>query len=338
MSSTRPSREIDTRDGLRAFGITAVVANHAFAAPVHGGLNLLFLISGIAFAQLCFGGRDRASLVATTLRFARPLAVWSVVLCLFWFAVFGRFEPAELLMVGNWFTTERVSKFPIWYTQVMLQMLLGIVALLALPGMLQRLRHAPVAGAVAWLAGAVALAAAAQIAVDTDHIADKLPHLHAWNFVLGWLFWAVLCAREASSADRALLTACCVPLMLVMFLGLGVPGAEARVWVAIPATVLLIWAPVLHLPRLLAHPVLLIGQAVLFIFFLHYPFLLAVRNLLGEHLQPLALQSLQFAAGLAGPVLLWAVVTAAQRTWAHARMRPGRTEGAGVAREQAVSG
>jgi peptidoglycan/LPS O-acetylase OafA/YrhL len=337
LSSARSGREIDTRDGLRALGITAVVANHAFAAPVHGGLNLLLLVSGIAFAQLCFGGRGRSALVATTMRFARPLAVWSVVLCLFWFAVFGRFEPAELLMVGNWFTTERVSKFPIWYTQVMLQMLLGIVALLALPGMLVRVRRAPVVGAVAWLAGAAALAVVAQLAVDTDHLADKLPHLHAWNFVLGWLFWAVLYAREASGADRALLTACCVPLMLVMFLGLGVPGAEARVWVAIPATVLLIWAPVLRLARPLAQPVLLIGQAVLSIFFLHYPFLLAIRNLLGEHMQPLALQSLQFAAGIVGPVLVWAMVTAAQRTLAHGRMRRGKTEGARAAGEQVVS-
>jgi hypothetical protein len=337
LSSVPPGREIDTRDGLRALGITAVVANHAFAAPVHGGLNLLFLVSGIAFAQLCFRGRDRSALVVATMRFARPLAVWSVVLCLFWFAVFGRFEPAELLMVGNWFATERVSKFPIWYTQVMLQMLLGIVALLALPGMLERVRRAPVPGTAAWLAGAVALAVAAQFAVDTDHLADKLPHLHAWNFVLGWLFWAVLHTREASGTDRALLTACCVPLMLVMFLGLGVPGAEARVWVAIPATVLLIWAPMLRLPRPLAQPVLLIGQAVLFIFFLHYPFLLAIRNLLAEHLQPLALQSLQFAAGIAGPVLLWAVVTAAQRTLAHARMRRGETERVRVAREHVVS-
>ena len=179
---------------------------------------------------------------------------------------------------------------------------------------------------------------AAQVAVDTDHLADKLPHLHAWNFVLGWLFWAVLHARDASGVDRAVLTVCCVPLMLVMFLGLGVPGAEMRVWVAIPATVLLIWIPVLRLPRPLAQPVLLIGQAVLFIFFLHYPFLLAVRTLLGGHLQPLALQGLQFAAGMAGPVLLWAVVTAAQRTLAHARMRRGKTGGrAGRARSGGVS-
>jgi hypothetical protein len=321
------TRDVDTRDAVRAIGITAVVANHAFAAPLHGGLNLLFLISGIAFAQLCFGGRDRTGLGARVLRFARPLALWSVVLCLFWFAVFRRVEPAEILMLSNWITTERVSKFPIWYTQVLLQMLVALIALLSLPGMLGRIRAMPVAATLAWLVAAVASAAAAQMLFDTDHLADRLPHLHAWNFVLGWLIWAVLHAREAGAGDRLLLTLLCLPLMLFMFLGLDVPGAEARVWIALPGTALLIWMPTLRLPRVVAHPFLLIAQAVLFIFFLHYPFLLGVRNLAGNSLPQLALEWLQLVTGLLGPVLLWAAVTAGRRTLAHARSRQG--EGAG---------
>ena len=187
MSSARPGREIDTRDGLRALGISLVVANHAFAAPVHGGLNLLFLVSGIAFAQLCFGGRDRSVLALQVMRFARPLAVWSVVLCLFWFAVFGRFDPAELFM-GQQLVHDgaRLENSPIWYTQVMLQMLLGIVAILALPGMLQQLRRAPVAGAAGWLAGAVALCGG-----GTDRGRHRSPCRQAFRIcTLGTSCWA----------------------------------------------------------------------------------------------------------------------------------------------------
>jgi hypothetical protein len=319
LSSTLPRRDIDTRDLLRAIGITAIVANHALAASVHGGLNILLLLSGLAFAQLCFGGGD-AQLVSKSLRFARPLALWSVVLCLVWFVVFGRFETAELLMVSNWITTERVSKFPIWYTQVLLQILAGLAVLLSLPGALSRMRAGPVPWSALWLAGAVLVAVAAQAMVDTDHLADKLPHLHAWNFILGWVLWALLYARTPDLRARVALSLLCLPLMVFMFLGLGVPGAEARVWIAIPATLLLIWTRSIRLPRALAHPVLLVGQSVLFIFFLHYPFILAVRNLAGAHLDPVSLDALQLAAGLIGPVLLWAVCTAAQRTLAHARM------------------
>ena len=111
-----------------------------------------------------------------------------------------------------------------------------------------------------------------------------------------------------------------------------------RVWVADPRrTVLLIWTPVLRLPRPLAQPVLLIGQAVLFIFFLHYPFLLAVRTLLGGI----------FSAGTpraCNSPLVWPVrscfgpvVTAGagSGTLAHARMRRGKNRGrAGRARKR----
>lgn len=330
MPERRPFRDVDTRDALRAFGIMAVVANHSVAASLHGGLNLLLLLSGLAFARLAFGGQDAGHLGSATLRFVRPLALWSVILCLFWFAVFRRFEAAELLMVSNWITPERVSKFPIWYTQVLLQMLAAMLPVLVLTGMAGRIRQDPVRWTLAWLAAAVLVAALSKALFDTDPLADKLPQLHTWNFVLGWVFWAVLYARRPGTSDRVALTVLVLALMPFVFLGLGVEGGAARVWVAIPAALLLIWAPVLRLPRPLAHPLLLIAQAVLFIFFLHYPFLLAVRELLGDHLPPMALDALKVAAGLIGPVLVWAAVTAGRRTLAHARQRRrGAGQGAG---------
>jgi hypothetical protein len=86
MPDAIPMREIDSRDALRALGISAVVVNHAVAASLHGGLNLLLLISGISFARLCFGGRGDVRLISASLRFLRPLVTWSLVLCLLWFA------------------------------------------------------------------------------------------------------------------------------------------------------------------------------------------------------------------------------------------------------------
>jgi hypothetical protein len=186
-SAAPPLRDLDSRDALRAIGITAIVANHALVTSVHGGLNVLLVMSGIAFAQLCFGGRDRTGpLVHVSFTLRDPSPMWSVVLCLFWFALFGRFEVAEIFMVSNWITTERVSKFPIWYTQVLLQMLAGIVLLPLLPRM-QWCSQTPrfVRRHSGW--PPPRSLAVAQALVDTDHLADKLPHLHAWNFVLGWL-------------------------------------------------------------------------------------------------------------------------------------------------------
>jgi hypothetical protein len=235
-------------------------------------------------------------------------------------------------MVSNWITTERVSKFPIWYTQVLLQILVALCVLLPLSGALQRVREAPVTVAARWLAGAVVIAAIAQALVDTDHLADKLPHLHAWNFVLGWLFWAFLYAREPGDRDRLALTALCLPLMLLMFVGLDAPGGVSRAWVAIPAVLLLIWAPRLRLPRWAAHPLLLVGQSVLFIFFLHYPFILALRDLAGDVVPEAALDVLQFTVGLVGPVIVWAFVTAGHRVL----VRAGAARSGGARRQHGL--
>jgi peptidoglycan/LPS O-acetylase OafA/YrhL len=340
MPDAIPMREIDSRDALRALGISAVVVNHAVAASLHGGLNLLLLISGISFARLCFGGRGDVRLISASLRFLRPLVTWSLVLCLLWFAVFGRVVWPEILLYSNWITIERVSKFPIWYTQVLVQMLVCLVVLLLLTGGVGRLRARPVPYTLVWLAVAAAIAALSQTMVDADRLADKLPHLHAWNFLLGWVFWAVLYARDPAPADRVALTALSVPLLLVMYIGLDAPGGQARAWLSTPAVLLLIWVPVLRLPRPLAHPVLLVGQAVLFVFFLHYPFILSVRNAFGGVLGPTALGALQALAGLIGPVILWAAWTAARRTWTHARrgVRKGTGSDLAAARRSLATG
>lgn len=317
---------MDTRDALRAFGIVAVVANHSTALSLHGGLNLLLLLSGIAFGQLCFGARDTTNIGPKIIRFARPLILTSLAFCAFWFTVFQRFEWTELLMISNWITTERVSKFPIWYPQVLFQTLVFVFLLFLIPGLVSRTIRTPIPYTAAWLTFAVGVACLAQALIDTDLFADKLPHLHAWNFVLGWVFWAVLYSRQTNAAERAILTAFCFPLLLLMFLGLDVPGAEARVWVAIPAVIALIWVPYLPMPHGLAHVTLTIAQAVLFIFFLHYPFILTVREVLGGALPQAAIDGLQFVAGVLGPVLVWVLYTAAQRTFATARRRASGAE------------
>ncbi|MEM6888581.1 MAG: acyltransferase family protein [Pseudomonadota bacterium] len=314
-------REIDSLYIVRAFAITAVVANHALTVSFAGGLNLLLLLSGIAFAQLCFNRQTEVSLPRAAVQFIRPLLIWSVVLCLFWFAVFKRFELAEMLMVSNWVTASRVSKFPIWYTQVMLQMMLAIVVLFQTFHLTPLFRRAPVLASAGALAAAAGLAIFAQGAFDSDDLKDKLPHLHAWNFVLGWLFWAVLISRQPRPGHQLLLTLISLPLLLFMFLGLDVPAADARAQVAILPAILLIWLPKIRLPFALVHPVSLISQATLYLFFLHYPFLLAVRNLLDGILPPDLVGFLQFGAAMIGPILIWAAGTATRRTLQEAATR-----------------
>lgn len=321
------SREIDSLYIVRAYAISAVVANHAMTTSLAGGLNLLLLLSGISFAQLCFSGRSSTSIMDAVLRFIRPLLLWSVVLCAIWFAVFERVELPEILMYSNWITENRVSKFPIWYTQVLLQIMLCLVVLFSGFRLIDRFQAAPVFCSAVALILTVVLATMAQIFFDTDALKDKLPHLHAWNFILGWLFWAVLINRTPTRGDRVWLTALTVPLLLFMFLALDVPAADARVYVAVLPIVFLIWQPQVHLPFVIFHPILLISQATLFLFFLHYPFLLAVRNTLENRVSSDLLGVLKFAVAMIGPILIWAIVTAAQHTLREARARRETSDG-----------
>jgi hypothetical protein len=321
LSEASSPRELDSLYVVRAFAISAVVANHSLTIPVAGGLNLLFLLSGVSFSQLCFGGHDRSGIFSIAIRFVRPLVIWSVIMCLLWFAAFRRVEWPEILMFSNWITENRVSKFPIWYTQVIIQMMIVIVGIFWAFRLSDGVRALPVGSTLIALALTVSLATVAQAMFNTDALKDKLPHLHAWNFILGWVFWAVLMNRKPTTWDRIAMTVLCVPLLTFMFLALDVPAAMSRVRLVILPVLLLIWVPTVRLPRAVAQPVLLISQATLFLFFLHYPFLLTVRNLFEGNVNDDFLGVMKFAVALLGPILIWAVLTAARRTLQEAKSR-----------------
>ena len=210
-----PGREIDTptRDGAAGAGHPPAVRwpITPSRAPVHGGLNLLFLVSGIAFAELCFGGRDRSVLALQGHRVSpRPLAVWSVVFCMFWFAVFGRFRPPPSFFHGQQLVHDRTgvensrsgtrrsccrccwASWPFSRCRA------------CCSGSAARPSHG---AAGRGLRGRLALAGgAAQVGrVDTITLptasASATPETSCW----AGCSWAVLHARDASGVDRAVL-------------------------------------------------------------------------------------------------------------------------------------
>lgn len=314
VSSVRP---VDTMYVVRALGIMAVVANHTGnAIPIFGagGLNILFLLSGMSFAAICFSPNS-GDIARNAVRFMAPLVIGSVLLVLLWMILFRRFEPFELAMVSNWITNSRVSRFPVWYTQVLIQIMLVLVPLFLALGLTDRFRSAPLRASMVALVLTVALATVAKLLFDTDELKDKLPHLHAWNFVLGWVFWAVLKVEPPTTAHRVGLTALTLPLMAFMFVGLAYPDGAMRLATATLPVLLLIWTTKLVLPRVLSQAALLVSQATLYIFFLHYPFLIAFDRVFSKRIPEVPLDLLQLLAGLIGPIVIWAMVVASQRTY-----------------------
>lgn len=309
-------RHIDPQTIARAFGISLVVANHSLPWSLHGGLNTLLFLSGISFATIGFAATTRDTLrVIWTFLFR--LVVYSILLAIFWCAVFRRFDPLEIGMMSNWFYPSRISKFPIWYTQAILQMFLGFAVLFCTLDLTPKLRRRPIIITTTLLITVIALGIVSKSLWDTLYLRDKLPHLLVWNVVLGWLFWAMLVNRTPTLYDRVLFTLISLAASYIMFVEIGLAEGGARIYWFCAALLLIVWGQSIRLPNFLAHILVLISQATLYIFLLHYPFVIVLEKV-GDALgntRSVWFDFVKFSSAVAGPVLIWAFITALSRTW-----------------------
>ncbi len=305
---------------VRSIGIVLVVANHSGVTlggqHLNGGLNLLLLASGVSFAQLAFGsGTDHT--LRLMWRFAIRLVVPSIALALATAVILREFDLWELGLVSNWISASRVSLFPIWYTQVIVQMFVALAALFFVFDLVPTIERRPLRTTVLALLVSVALATVSKGFWDTEvDLRDKLPHLLAWNFIAGWVIWAL--GREARSQRmRVVVSVLLVVASLAMFLLVGLVNGSSRAVMLPPAILLLVWYPYVRVHPRLRHVVLLISGSTLFIFLFHYyafALLTDGLRLLGfdsEELSPW----IGFVFGVTLPVLLWVATTAFRRSW-----------------------
>jgi hypothetical protein len=104
--------------------ISLVVANHAhISTGLHGGLNGLLFVSGIAMATFAFNDTTNQTLRYFR-NFALRLAIPAFILALIWAVAYWEFNWSELGFFRNWITIRRLVSFPIWYPQVIIQMLI----------------------------------------------------------------------------------------------------------------------------------------------------------------------------------------------------------------------
>ncbi len=318
-------RPVEPLLALRAVGISLVVANHAaVGVPLTGGLNILLLLSGVSFAGLAFHGDTRGT-VRSIFPFVTRLMQFAVVLTLLAFVKDGEFRLFELLMVSNWATTDKLSPYPIWYVQTLLQMLLILAVLFLAFDLSPKMERRPVSTAFAFVLGSVVAALVAKHVWNPLDLKGHLPHLHLWNFVLGWLYWALFLHKGPCKRSR--LTFFMVSIFSAYWM-IG-PGAQfgggVRFYVFSAAITFLTVSPKLSLPHSLAQIVYLIGQASLYLFFLHWA-LFRVAGVGLSAFQPVSFgveSSVEFCVAMTGGVLSWVFVTAASRTWIKDRFARG---------------
>lgn len=207
---------------VQALSLILLVANHArlWREGLHGGLNGLLLVSGIVMGTLAFRHTTRETLNFMR-RFSVRVLVPSIAVTLLYFAVRQNGSWAEILMVSNWLTRDRIVLFPIWYIQALIQMFLVIGILFWLFDLTPRLRANPEKGTLIAYAAAVALCLFSYAVWDTAYLQDKLPQLIAWNFILGWVIWAFLINGSRTLFRKVLLSAVLLFSEYVIFIIAG---------------------------------------------------------------------------------------------------------------------
>lgn len=309
-------RSVETLVVARAVAAVLVVANHSmFGVSLHGGLNALLVMSGLSLAMFAFDGTTRGA-VRTMAWSGLRLAVPSFLLALVWQLLVGQISVPELAFYSNWLYKSRIALFPIWYAQAFSQMLIGLVLLFFVTDMGARIAQRPLFWVSLLYGLSVGTALTSHLLWNAAYYADKLPHLVAWNFVFGWLVWAVRSTMPRRVGQLALTGVLAVSIAL-LYLAVDADNGATRALLLLLLVLPVIWLDRIALPPVLARTAIVASQAALFIFLFHYYaflFIWRVGRNVGLEVESQS-PFLRLVAGVVGPILLWALCTAMLRVY-----------------------
>jgi acyl-CoA synthetase (AMP-forming)/AMP-acid ligase II/acyl carrier protein len=271
----RRGTSVDPSVLLRALAILLIVATHANLLTVVGGAHVLLAVAGYNAARFLPRHRRAAGRLARSAwRIALPAALWIGTLVAFT----STYEPATALMANAFVGPDTwTDDWQFWFLEAIVWTLLGLAAVLALPGARRLEQRAP----FAWALGLVAVAAALRfllVGLESGPTERYTGTMVLWCFALGWA-----AARARTTVHRLLVTA------LLVLLTVGFFGDAWRELVVVAGITLLVWAPPLRLPGWVATACGALAAASLAIYLTHwqvyphlemeYPFLATVSSL-----------------------------------------------------------
>jgi len=268
---------------LRAVAIVVIISTHVELIQWPGTAHILMALAGYNFARFQLGGeriprlrrqlRSLARVVTPTVAFVGAVMLFSDRIS---------YTPANLVllntMIGpaNW-----TDAWHFWFVEVLVYVLVGMIALLAIPWADRAEKRFPFAFPVA-LFGAGLLARYGLLGVDILHTRPVL-----WLFALGWAF-----ARARTVPQRLVLSALTAVTLPGYF---DNPWREATI---IAGILLLAWLPAVPLPAILHRLVGVLASASLYAYVTHWAVFQDVREID---------KMLAVAASLAVGVVYWAV-------------------------------
>ncbi|MBX6388089.1 MAG: AMP-binding protein [Frankia sp.] len=243
---------------LRAAAIVLIVANHVGAFHVLGGAHLLLIVAGWSFARFCLAPAEDAAgalsrrILGVAARIAVPSALW-----LAWrAAITPDVTWANVLLVNN-YLRQGVPGY--WFVELLVQLLVVLAALFAVPGARRWERRHRVAAPAVLLGVALLVSAVLADRAEPVPTAYYATHGSAWLFVLGWL----ACQLPGTRARLALL-ACAAALVSGYF------GNPTREGVVVGGLALLLFARRVALPAPAVALAGVLGGASLYIYLTHY--------------------------------------------------------------------
>ena len=254
---------VETPVLMRAIAIMAVVASHFGLIGFGGATAALFFIAGHSFGRFQLPAVIARDGVEPILRLVALVAVPTVLYTLLLQTAFlGAPVPATLLLMGNLVDPHVADGMSYWFVDVLVQCLLVLALVLAVPPIRRAIAERPFATACGAVLACLALRYGLGAVWETDPLYDRVAHEKLWLLALGW------CLAQARDLRERLLAAGLAFAVLGFDLLLGQPPRPLTAL----AFVLILTVPRLPMPRLLSLPVTRIAAASLFIYLTHFQF------------------------------------------------------------------
>jgi AMP-binding enzyme/Phosphopantetheine attachment site len=268
-------RAIDTSVLVRALGILGVVTNHAgLLAPryIEGGALLLLVTAGANFARFQLPTLAKGELWRSLSSLVQNLALPYLVVVGLFQLLKRDFEPSLLFGYSNFVDPSLLTPFPVWFLQVLMQIIAGFALLFVLAPVRALARKAPFRLALG-LHGAALLAAVFVPRVwDTAPLWHSVPHCVLWYFTLG------LCVHEARTVQSRWGVSILVLLSQVASPELHV----AAVFWTVLGGLLLLWLPSVRLPAPITRAAQQLAAATYFVYLTHLQVIRATERALGQ--------------------------------------------------------
>jgi acyl-coenzyme A synthetase/AMP-(fatty) acid ligase len=275
---------IETSIVLRAVAIVLIVGTHVGLMKWPGMAHVLMAVAGYNFARFQLSG-ERLPRFRRQLTSVARVALPSMAFIGVAYLITDRYTLANVLLLNSVVGPEAVTtQWHFWFIEVLVYILLGMTALLAIPWADRAERRFPLLFPLA-LTG---LALLSRYGVVDPGIPHPSPTL--WLFVLGW----------AIARTRTVVQRCAVSVLAILTVPGCFFGDANRELTLVAGILLLAWLPTLPMPRGLQRMTVLLASASLYAYLVHwlvYPLLAATSP------------ALAVAASLAAGVAYWALCT-----------------------------